>query len=208
MNIIFWLRLFTLKDAQIGQLAAALLQMKPCQVLRLIVFSTYKPECLKYLHLSVVICLVRVKHSWFFLCLQVVRPHAPLIKFPNRKDIAKPNGECALYLKEAIPVYLITYCSLFVTLPPRSPGGVEGVRRQLLPDQHSRFTFGSASTFTTSCTFDSTSRNARHAGLCSAADLKVPQETAGAGWNGIHSGEGSILMCVGGGGEFRWQFDL
>lgn len=85
---------------------------------------------LKYLHLSVVICLV--SGSWRikqlnFLCLQVVRPHAPLIKFPNRKDIAKPNGEYGLYLKEAIPVYLITYCSLFVMLPPRSPGGVEGI---------------------------------------------------------------------------------
>ncbi|TWW60644.1 28S ribosomal protein S36, mitochondrial [Takifugu flavidus] len=28
--------------------------------------------------------------------LQVVRPHAPLIKFPNRNDVAKPNAQEAL----------------------------------------------------------------------------------------------------------------
>ncbi|CAG09615.1 unnamed protein product [Tetraodon nigroviridis] len=28
--------------------------------------------------------------------LQVVRPHAPLIRFPNRQDLAKPNAQQAL----------------------------------------------------------------------------------------------------------------
>lgn len=27
------------------------------------------------------------------VCLQAVRPHAPLIKFPNRQGIARPDGE-------------------------------------------------------------------------------------------------------------------
>lgn len=27
------------------------------------------------------------------VCLQAVRPHAPLIKFPKRQDVARPNGE-------------------------------------------------------------------------------------------------------------------
>lgn len=28
-----------------------------------------------------------------FVPLQVVRPHAPLIKFPDRKGVPRPNGQ-------------------------------------------------------------------------------------------------------------------
>lgn len=63
-----------------------------------------------------------VKHTAEFICLQVVRPHAPLIKFPNRLDIAKPNGEYALYYEgNHVGVYLITYFSLLVKLFPLQP---------------------------------------------------------------------------------------
>lgn len=70
-------------------------------------------KCSPYLHIW--LPGLSIKHTAGFICLQVVRPHAPLIKFPNRQDIAKPNGEYALYMT-LVRVYLITYFSLFVKL--------------------------------------------------------------------------------------------
>lgn len=53
----------------------------------------------------------------FCVCLQAVRPHTPLIKFPNRQEAARPNGEFLLIWrnlpseKHLLFIYLRSYVS-------------------------------------------------------------------------------------------------
>lgn len=47
--------------------------------------------------------------------IQAVRPHMPLIKFPNRHEMARPNGECE-QTQEALK-------TLAVTLPQHNAPG-------------------------------------------------------------------------------------
>lgn len=55
------------------------------------------------------------------LCLQAVRPHTPLIKFPNRQDLARPNGEYDLRSTEmkgpghTVTVYIFSNVKISLT---------------------------------------------------------------------------------------------
>ncbi|XP_051509120.1 alpha-ketoglutarate dehydrogenase component 4-like [Myxocyprinus asiaticus] len=62
--------------------------------------------------------------------VQVVRPHAPLIKFPDRKGFPSPNVQEALNLLAAsIPEIFASAPppSTSISPPPRPPGPVTGL---------------------------------------------------------------------------------
>lgn len=123
---------------------------------------------------------------------QAIRPHTPLIKFPNRQGLPRPNGESLFFPAERMCSFRFTFIrniivnnafpgDYFITLlfffSSSSPGGIENISTKPSSTYCPHFSCSIASVIKTACTFNTNPRHARHTGLYSATSCKVPQET-------------------------------
>lgn len=78
-----------------------------------------------------------LNHTAEPLSLQVVRPRAPLIKFPNRQDIAKPNGKYALDMTETmfVSILLLIFLYLCLSLPSLAQEALKSLAVSLSPNK-------------------------------------------------------------------------